>query len=199
MIAQIAGILAGVVSFIAFIAYYFSIVSGKTKPNRATWFILTIVGVLILVSYYSVGARDTLWVPIGYTLGPLITFLLSIKYGEGGWTTFDKICLFVAIISVIFWYLSGSALITLIINIFIDFCGILPTIKKSYLDPSSEELYPWVITFTAGFLNLFAINSFAFDIVIYPIYMFLVNGIVTFFLFRYYLKQKHERAKNIVK
>jgi hypothetical protein len=190
MFTQVAGILAGVTALIDFIAYDVSILRGKTRPNRATWFILTVVGILITASYYSVGARDTLWMPIGYTVGPFIAFLLSIKYGEGGWTTFDKVCLFTAMISVIFWYLSGSALIALLINIFIDFLGMLPTIKKSYLDPNSEELHPWVITFIAGILNLLAISTFNFDIIIYPIYMFLVNGVVVFFLFRYYLKKR---------
>lgn len=184
------GILAGITALIDFVAYDISILRKRTRPNRATWFILTIVGVLITLSYYSVGARDTLWVPIGYTIGPFIAFLLSIKYGEGGWTSFDKACLFLALASIIPWYLTGSALATLLINIFIDFLGMLPTIKKSFFDPGSEELHPWVITLISGTFNLLALNTFQFDIVVYPIYMFFVNGIVVLPLYRYYLKKK---------
>ncbi len=134
---EIAGIFAGITSFLAFFLYYVSILRRKTSPNRATWLILTVVGALIASSYYEIGARETIWVAISYVLGPFIAFLLSIKYGEGGWTRFDKFCLAGAIISLIFWWLSGLALITLLINIFIDFLGILPTIKKSYLNPKS--------------------------------------------------------------
>ena len=69
---QIIGVLAGILEFSAFILYYISILQGKTRPNRATWFVLTIVGFLIVASYYASGARETIWIPVSYAVGPLI-------------------------------------------------------------------------------------------------------------------------------
>ncbi len=181
-ITGVSGMLAGWVSFFAFVLYYISIIRGETTPNRATWFILTIVGALIASSYYSIGAKETLWVAISYVIGPLITFILSIKYGEGGWTIFDKVCLFLSSISVILWIISGSALSALLINIFIDFLGILPTIKKSYLRFNSEGLTPWVVTFFASVLNIIAIREWNFSIYIYPIYMMIFNSLIMMLL-----------------
>ena len=179
---SVVGILAGLMSFFAFVFYYISILKHKTTPNRATWFILTIVGVLITASYYQGGARETIWVPLSYILGPLIAFLLSVKYGEGGWTKFDKFCLVGSGISIIFWWLSGFALFTLLVNIFIDFLGLLPTVKKSYFRPRSEELFPWILTGVSSLLNVLAIKVWEFDIWVYPLYMLLVNGIVLILL-----------------
>ncbi len=177
-VIDLTGVLAGIFSFSAFILYYISILRGKTIPNRATWLILTIVGIIIASSYYSVGARETIWVAVSYVLGPFITFLLSIKYGEGGWNNFDKHCLIISGVSIIIWLLSGSAIITLLINIFIDFLGILPTLKKSYLRPYSEELTPWTVTFIASLLNIVAIREWIFSIYIYPIYMLVFNTLI---------------------
>ena len=180
---QIVGIAAGIFGFIAFLLYYLSIIQGKTRPNRATWFILTIVGVLIATSYYASGARETLWVPISYTLGPLIAFFLSFRYGEGGWTFFDRLCLVGCVVSVVLWKIAETPEVTLFFNILIDFFGILPTLKKAYLDPSSEDKLAWSVTSFSNFLNILAVSTWSFVIGFYPVYMFLVNGLVTVFLF----------------
>src|SRR5688572_11025851 len=92
-ITAMAGKVAGVVSFVAFVPYILAILRGETKPNRATWWIWTVVGFMLGASYYSSGANNTIWVPVSYIVGPLVTALLSIKYGEGGWNRFDKGCL----------------------------------------------------------------------------------------------------------
>lgn len=177
------GVSAGIFGFLAFVLYYISIFQGKTRPNRATWFILTVVGVLIASSYFASGARETIWVPVGYVFGPFIAFLLSIKYGEGGWTPLDRFCLLVSLVSIVFWKMTHLPELTLLLNIVIDFFGLLPTIKKSYFDPLSEDKLAWSVTSFSGILNIFAVGVWSFSIGVYPVYMLLVNGLVTFFLF----------------
>lgn len=178
------GQIAGGVSFLAYVLYYISIVQGRSRPNRATWIILTVVGVLIAASYYASGARSTMWVALAYTVGPLIAALLSFKYGEGGTTRFDIFCLVGCALSLVFWALSQNPLVALIINIVIDFLGILPTLKKSYLDPLSEDRLAWSVTTFSNILNIFAIEAWIFSIAVYPVYMVIVNGLVTIFIFR---------------
>jgi hypothetical protein len=182
---------AGLLSIAAFALYWISIVRGKTRPNRATWIILTVVGILLASSYYSEGARETIWVPLSYVIGPAIVVLLSIRYGEGGWDPLDKFSLIGTLLTIPLWILSGSALLTLIINIFIDFLGILPTIKKSYLDPSGEDTFAWGITALSGVLNMFAIVVWSFSIVIYPLYLLIVNGLIFLLLAFPNFKKKH--------
>src|SRR3989338_7300463 len=114
---NIIGLVAGFLSFSAYVLYIITTLRGKTKPNKATWWILTLIGVMIASSYYAEGARDTMWIALSYVAGPLVIAFLSLRYGEGTWERLDKICLAVAIASVVIWYLSNSALLVLIINI----------------------------------------------------------------------------------
>jgi len=188
MLTEIAGVAAGILAITDFFLYSVSIIRHKTTPNRATWLIFTFVSLLILSSYYSVGARETIWVPLAYTIGPLVIFILSIKYGEGGWTFFDKMCLLGAFTSVFIWWQTGSALTALLINILVDLFGIMPTIKKSYLNPISEDKFPWFITLISCILNIFAIRVWNFDVWIYPVYMLVTNGAVVYLL--YFPKQR---------
>lgn len=183
-IGQVLGILAGVLSFSAYILYIYSTIYGYTRPNRATWWILTLIGSMIALSYYSAGARDTIWISFSYVLGPFIIAVLSLKYGEGRWERLDKICLTGAILSAIVWYLSSSAVLALIMNIFIDFIGLLPTIKKSYLRPEGEDRKAWTLESVASGLNIFAIEKFTLGIVVYPVYLLTLNVLVTVLLYR---------------
>lgn len=173
------GRIAGILSLLGFAPYAIAVCQGKTHPNRATWWIWTVVGAVLCASYYSSGARYSVWVPVSYMVGPLLTALLSLKYGKGGWNKFDLACLVGAAISLVFWWLSGSPLQAITMNIAIDLLGALPTIKKSYYEPWTEDLLSWVLFFAGNTLNLFAIGHWSLLTSIYPLYLFCISAIIT--------------------
>ncbi len=181
---------AGIISFAAYLLYIYTTIRGQTKPNRATWWILSLVGFMIATSYYAGGARETMWVAVSYIAGPLIIAILSLWYGEGKWETLDKVCLTGAIMSAIIWYFSSSALITLSINLLMDFLGLIPTIKKSYLRPTGEDRTAWTMESFAGILNMFAIKTITFAIVLYPLYLLILNVFITLLLYRPMISKK---------
>ena len=177
---QLMGVLAGVISAIAFVPYIISTVRGITRPNRATWMIWTVVGVLLASSYHYSGATHTIWVAVSYILGPLVTFLFSMKYGEGGWGKWDRWCIVGTALSLIFWWVSKSATIGLLASLTIEFFGSIPTIRKSYLEPEKEDKLAWVLSSLGNALNLLAIQKGGgFAITVYPVYMFIEVGLIT--------------------
>lgn len=180
---DIIGIVAGLLSFAAYTLYIITSIWGKTRPNRATWWILTLVGVLIASSYYASGARSTIWIALSYVAGPLIIGLISLKHGEGGWSSFDKGCLLAALLSLVLWFLFRGPLITLLINIAIDFIALLPTIRKSYLRPIGENKVAWALESLAAAVNMLAITKWSFAIVVYPLYLLLSSWSITTLLF----------------
>jgi hypothetical protein len=180
--------LAGLISFSAYIIYIISIFRGKTKPSRSTWWILTLVGGLILWSSYSLGLYGSLWIQTSYVLGPLLLAILSIKYGEGtGLSVLDKICLIGAALSGLLWIIFNSPLIGFLGSIVVDFIGLIPTIRKSFLTPEEEDPNAWLIETISSVLNLFAVTAwFSLDQKdwIYALYLALVNGGLTILLWR---------------
>jgi hypothetical protein len=183
-IANLFGFTAGVVSFFAYLVYIKSIINKKTKPSRTTWWIFTFVGLITSLSYYFSGAIETMWVPIFDVIGVLIVAILSIKYGEGGSDKLDVYCFLGSIFSLILWFIFKNPLMALILNLFMDFIAIIPTIKKSYLRPQDESRMSWLITFIANLMNFGAITKISFGIIIYPLYMTLSNGFITYLLFK---------------
>ncbi|MBD2302185.1 hypothetical protein H6G80_21300 [Nostoc sp. FACHB-87] len=169
---EVIGIVAGFLSLLGFLPYIFSIYQRKTRPNRVTWWIWTVVGFILCFSYYSSGAVNTIWVPVCSAIGHLTIAILGIKYGEGGWNRFDRWCLLTAGLSLILWWRFSSPSIALMINICIDFLGALPTIRKSYYQPHTEDIFTWSIFLLAHTLNLFALKNWSFNLSVYPLYLF---------------------------
>jgi len=180
---EILGIIAGILAISGYIPYIISIFMGKTRPNRATWFIWSLVGGLLAFSYMAEGDQNTIWLPLGYFLGPLITAILSIRYGYAVWTRIDTVCIVVAIISIIPWMLSHDATFTLLINVIIDISGAVPTLVKTYHEPGTEDFTAWLIFLAANTLQLFAISYWNIA-AIYPIYLFLLASFMVIFIIR---------------
>jgi len=178
------GIIAGIIAFLAYVIYFISILRGKTKPNRATWWIWAFMGIVLALSYKFSGASNTVWVPYVEFIGPLFIALLSIRYGEGGLNNkTDLICLFGAVASIILWIIFNNPVIALVTGLAVNSFAIVPTIKKSYLRPEGEDFWAWFGTGLADSMNMFAVERFTFAILLYPIYMLVSDLIIIIILF----------------
>lgn len=183
-LGQTLGIVAGIISFSAYIFYIIAIIKGHTKPSRATWFILAFISVVILASYDASGAENTIWVAVANAGASVVIALLSIKNGVGGSTKLDKFSFLGSLFSLLLWWYFNSALVALTANLMIDLLALLPTLRKSWYNPESEDRFAWLLTFIGNTLNLFAVDQLLFSVIIYPIYFFLVDGIIVWFLCR---------------
>jgi len=181
---QSLGQLAGFISLCGFIPYIAEILRGTTRPNRATWWIWTVVGATLCASYYASGARHTIWVAASYVVGPLAIALLSLRRGEGGWSRFDRNCLSASLLSLVIWWLARSPLVALVANIGIDLLGALPTVRKAYAEPEAESLASWAIFLIADALNLCALSSWSVEASLYPAYLFTLAGVLVLLLAR---------------
>src|SRR3990167_10674293 len=186
---EILGIIAGILALVGYIPYIYTTVRGKTRPNKATWIIWTVIGGLIAFSYLFEGDKNTIWLPLGYFIGPLIVAILSFRFGYSEWTKLDIICLVVGGISIIPWIIADNAMFTLLINVFIDATGAIPTLVKTYREPETEDLTAWFIFFVANTLEIFAIEQWNLA-ALYPVYLFILAGLMVLFILRDKLKNK---------
>ena len=187
--------MAGVIELCAFIPYVISIVRGKTRPHRGSWFIWSLVGFVLFVSYYNAGAEETIWVPLIMFLGPLVVLLLSYRYGVGGWEDpLDRYCLVGALLGVICLIVFSTPLIALSVAVLTDIFAAIPTVKKSIYDPASENALAWSLAFIANALNIAAIKEWSIEIAGYPVYASLVFTAICVPLWKFHVQQSlHKR------
>jgi hypothetical protein len=177
-LTTLAGTAAGILSLVMFLPYVRDILAHRSRPQRASWLIWSVLGGIAVASQFAEGARLSLWMTIGATIGTVLTFLLSIHYGVGGLSRRDLLALAAAGFGLLLWYLTRHAAVALFITIAIDAIGAVLTAEKSYLDPSSETLSLWVMSAAAGILGAMAVGSLNWILLAYPIYVFLANSTV---------------------
>lgn len=186
--------IAGLLSFAAYIVYIVSILNGTTKPSRSTWWIVTLVGLIILWSSYSLGALENLWIQLSYVIGPCIIGFLSLWYGKGtGLSKLDIVCFVGALVSVVLWIIFNSPFIAFLGSILVDFIGLVPTIAKVMRSKEQDEsISAWGLETIASTLNALTITVW-FTLEpkdwMYALYLLSMNGLITIFLiYRKYSK-----------
>jgi hypothetical protein len=180
----IFGTLASCFSLVCFFPYILTTLQRKTRPNRASWWIWSTNGTVLCIGNYAAGASNTIGALICAVIAQFFIAILSIKYGEGGWNRFDRRCLFGTGISFVLWYIFSSPLIAICLPLSIDILGALPTIKKSYHEPESEDFLTWLLYAIGSLFNILAITTWSFDIAITPLYVLGVNSIIVLLLLR---------------
>lgn len=173
---QTFGLIAGILAAVSHLPYFVDIIKGTTKPERASWLIWSVLGSIAFFSQLAKGATDSLWLNGGDTLGVVITFVLAIKFGVGGLVKRDIASLIFATFGLVLWFLTKEPLAALIIVILVDFAGAILTVIKSYEDPGSETLATWIICSIAGVFAVLSIGEFNLVLILYPLYICLING-----------------------
>lgn len=178
-------ILATIISIAGYLPYISDIIKRKTKPNRVTWLIWSILGTVLCFTSFELSNYDwmIICVPIVYMIGPSTVAILSFWYGEESTSKFDIFCFACAFIGLGLWLFLDMVVFALWLSILIDGIGALPTIRKSYTNPESESLMGWTAFSLASALN-FGVMLHRFDgtesvhSLVYPLYLFLISAII---------------------
>ena len=173
-----AGIIAGIVTLIAYVPYLRDIFKGTTKPVRATWFIWTVLSGIALTSQLASGGRWSVVMTAAQMLGTTLIFVLSIKRGYGGLDKQEGISLVVAVLGLALWLVTDKPLLALLCVVVVDAAGSWLTVFKSYKDPGSETLSTWILDCVSSLFALAAIGSLNYTLILYPAYLFIANGAV---------------------
>ena len=190
----IFGLIWGAITTITYLVYYYSVFRGETKPHIYTAFLYLIITLLIFTiqisneaSYWSI----YLWVIAFFSW---VTYLLSFKYWTNDITTFDKICLWIWLITIPIWYFSWNPLYSLLLLVWLDLVATSPTIRKTFVDPYSENPNVYLIEFIWLIFVLWSLNNFALVNSLYPIFIFSINIMIYFII----IVRRRRKNLNIV-
>lgn len=181
------GFISGLFLISGYIPYIREVISGSTKPNRASWIIWSLSTAIILFGVKETGTNEAIWVPIADAIGCFIIFVLAIKKGTGGWSLTDRVAFSICVISLGVWWFTGNPLIALLTNLCIYTSGYIPTIKKSINHPETESLTAWSLFLIGVILNLVTViigTDSGFAVWLYPIVLTGTVGTLYFFLIR---------------
>ncbi len=146
--------------------YSYTIVAGRTKPSRSSYWIWTFLSILIGASYVVSGAEN--WQFIAVNAGwSLIIALLSLRYGEGdSLNRHDKIAVSIALASLPVWAAlacilpkAEAAFPMFFVQMVADAVACIPVFEKAWNRPENEDRRAWIVSVIAVLINTFAVPA----------------------------------------
>ncbi len=173
-------LISSILVFLSYIAYDWSILTGGAKPHRTTRFVLLLITILGTSSLFASHDTVAIWLIGISAVNCIVVFALSLKYGMGGWAPSDIICLLIALVGIVTWRLTDNPALGLYAAVVADFAGMIPTLIKTYRYPDSEYGLMFLLDVSADSLILLAITNWQFQNYLYPLYLLIINMVMTF-------------------
>jgi hypothetical protein len=181
---QLFLVISSILVAVSYLVYINAIIKGQAKPHRTTRLVILIISTIAALSLFAQGSQAAFWLLGISAIFCLVIFLLSLKYGMGGWSKLDIVCLLIGLSGIVLWQISNDPVLALYSSITADFIGVVPTLVKTYKLPKSESWSFFLIgVFSSGF-NLLAAREWSLQEISYPIYLVFINGALVFLIFR---------------
>lgn len=192
MLSEQFGYLIIASTVVGYYFYFKDMFSGTTKPNLVSWFIWMLAPFIGFYFQLKAGATWSALATFIAGFGPLIVLIISIFKKNGYWklTTFDFICGFFSILSLIIYILTKNLGISILFAILSDGLAAVPTIIKSWKFPHTETGILYFTGITNNILALLMIKIWSFPIYSFPIYFILVNSIIVIAIYRKNLRNE---------
>jgi hypothetical protein len=176
----VLGVSAGVINLICIIPYLRDIFHGKTKPERATWWVWLVLAIVALFAQLDAGGK---WV-IVLTISAIITLVtiavLSVPYGYGRFHRRDFVALLITALGVGAWLLLDDPLLAILVVISVDAAGFWLTLNKTWQAPYTETMITWLLAAIAAVLAVLSVGSLNPTQILYPLYSVLANSLLAF-------------------
>jgi hypothetical protein len=133
--------LAAALSLLGAYGYIRDTLRGATSPNRVTWSLWGVEGVLafFVEIQQHVGLASLMTLMLG--LVPCAVVVASFRNRNAVWKlgAFDAVCGAVSVAGLVFWAFINEPTVALVSFVVADQMAALPTVRKSWLAPSTES------------------------------------------------------------
>ncbi len=172
-------ILSAVITILAIVPYIRDIFRGSTKPNIASWITWMLLFVVAAIAAFADGEYRTAFFISSVAVETSLVVLLGFKYGYAKYNWFDAACQIGALSGFVVWWLFDNPLAAIFLVVVIDFIACLPTLKHAWFDPKEETWATFALSATGAFVAVFALTSFNWTSLLYPVYIVLINLLIT--------------------
>ena len=133
--------LAALLSLLGAYGYIRDTLAGTTSPNRVSWSLWALEGILgfVVEIQQRVGLAAVMTLMLG--LVPLIVVAASFRNPTSVWRIglFDGFCGTISVLGLVFWAAVHQPTVALISFVAADQVAAWPTMRKSWLAPSTES------------------------------------------------------------
>lgn len=196
MINQNFVIVGVLINFIGALSYISDTLRGKVKPNRVSWGLWALASFIAFTAevQQGVGIQSLMTFMVGFT--PFLIFISSFFNKKAYWkiTPFDLWCGVFSLIGLLLWYLTKVGNLAIIFSIFADFTAGIPTLRKAFKFPETENYIEFSSSFISAILTILTLRVWNFEYIGFPLYIFLFD-LTMIILIKFKLGEKFLSAK----
>lgn len=187
----VVAICATAIELSSYSVYVRDILLRGARPSRASWIVWTPLCWLTVASNWQAGADLTLIKLTTMCAGVTIVALLALRFGTGGWSPLDRLCMALTALGVAAWIQTSEPVAGLALFILADLAAAVPTLVDAARQPGKDSRAAWILAFAAATLNLGAVQAghwtaswSGFGVWGFNVYLVLLNGAVAGLLLR---------------
>lgn len=172
--------------------YLIGTIKGKIKPNKVTWLLWALAGLMAFGGELSEGAGISSLMTFAVGAGPLLIFSASFLNKKSYWkiTSFDLICGAVSLAGLILWGITRTGNWAILFAILADGLAAVPTVIKSYKAPDTESDQAYLLNGIGAVITLLTIKNWSFAYYAFPLYILIICSV-------FFLLIKFKLGKNL--
>lgn len=170
----VLGIVGALIVAVSAVYYATDVLRGRTRPQRTSWGVWALVGVLGFGSASAGGAGPGAYAPGVDAIACVVTFLMSLhpRLGKPGGRRMDLILGVAAVAGVLLWRwgplsTSGAALLA----VSCEAVALWPTLREGWRRPGLESLPSWAADVVGNGLCVAAVATVSVASLAYPLYV----------------------------
>lgn len=163
------GALAIALTFVMFVPYVRSIISGRTRPHVISWFIWAVGTLTVFGAQLADGGGAGAW-PIGVS-GLITAAIAGLAWrakSDRTITRADWLALCVALSALPGWLLTADPVWAVIILTGVDLAGFVPTFRNCWHHPHDENLPFYTLAVLRNALAIAALEHHSLTTVLFP-------------------------------
>jgi hypothetical protein len=184
------------VNFVACLSYVRAVLKGEATPNRVTWFLWALVPLIAGAAQLRAGVGISTLVVLSVGLGPACIVLASFFAKTGSWQLgpFDYACGACSLAALALWAVTGDPVGAIVLSIVADAAAALPTLRKAWLAPASENRFAYLISFVGMVLGILSVREATFSAYAFNAYLLVASGALVLIL---YLPRRRSLAETL--
>lgn len=188
----IFGLISSALILIGAGPYTRDILRKKAHPHVLSWLGWGFITALGASAMYADGSTWPAAIVFANSIACLTIVLFSVINKVGVWQTsfFDWFFFGMGLLGIVLWQTLDLPVLALICALVADFSFGVPTIIKTYKDPSTETPFVWVAATFSGVFSLFAIEAWAFYEAAYPLYLLMFDSTVLLLVLKIITKKQ---------
>lgn len=160
--------------------YIAQVVKGNVKPNRVSWLLWALAPLIAFTAEIrqGVGIQSLMTFTVGFC--PLLVFFASFVNKKAVWKIgrLDIVCGILSFLALVLWYITKIGNIAILFGILSDGLAAIPTIRKAFLYPETENDTEFLMGGANAVITLLTIRTWNFQHFGFPTYILIVNFIL---------------------